>query len=248
MPDLLAAPPPSPAAPPGESLTPNSPLVRAWAERLGGIPVRRIVADPPPGTATEADWERVRRHGKRCELIDGTLVEKAVSYFSSSVGAEIIALLIPWLDAHKDSRGLRLGFVAGEQGFVRLRLPGVSGTRARGPDVSFVRRDRFPGGRIPLTGYPTIGPDFVVEVLSPGNTDREIAEKLRNFFAAGTVRAWVIDPLARTAQTYAAADDAVPVPADGALDAAPALPGFAVTLADLFADGVGGDGTDGEEE
>ena len=114
--------------------------------------------------------------------------------------------------------------------------------------MSFVRRDRFPGGRLPRTGYPTLAPDLVVEVLSPDNTDEEIAEKLRNFFAAGTTRAWVIDPLTRTAQTYAAPDAPVPVSESGALDAAPALPGFTVRLAELFAHAdEAPDGPDGEE-
>ena len=236
MPGLLDAPPAPPSAPPDRpALTHASPEVRAWAARLGGIPVDRIVLDPPPGTATEADWERVRRRGKLCELIDGVLVEKAVSYFSSSVGAEIIILLGAFLNANRGPDGRRAGFVAGEQGFVRLRLPGVDRLRARGPDVSFVRRDRFPGGRLPRTGYPEIAPDLVVEVLSPRNTADEIAEKLRNFFAAGTVRAWVIDPLAETAESYDAAENPAAVPATGTLDAGPALPGFAVSLPALFA-------------
>ena len=151
MPGLLDAPPTAlpPAADAGGPLTHDSPLVRAWAERLGGIPAARIVLDPAPGTATEADWERVRRNGNLCELIDGVLVEKAVSWFSSSVGAEVLALLIEHLKANPGPDGKRVGFVAGEQGFVRLPV-GVPGRiRARAPDVQFVRRDRFPDGRPP---------------------------------------------------------------------------------------------------
>ena len=74
-----------------------------------------------------------------------------------------------------------------------------------------------------------------MEVLSPNNTAGEIALKLRQLFAAGTTRAWVVDPLAETADVYDAADAPVPVPAGGALDAAPALPGFVVNLPELFA-------------
>ena len=236
MPGLLDAPPLSPpAARPGGPPTHDSPLIRQWAERLGGIPADRIVLEPAPGTATEADWERVRRRGKRCELIDGVLVEKAASYFSSVVGAEILRLLGNYPEVNPGPDGKRLGFVAGEQGFVRLPV-GVPGRiRARAPDVQFVRRDRFPDGRPARTGYPTLAPDLVVEVFSPRNTPGEIALKLRQLFAAGTTRAWVVDPLAETAETYAAADEPVPVPAGGALDAAPALPGFVVNLRELFA-------------
>ena len=52
MPGLLDAPPT--VLPPGRldaggPLTHNSPLVRAWAARLGDIPVDRIVLDPAAG-------------------------------------------------------------------------------------------------------------------------------------------------------------------------------------------------------
>src|SRR5262245_49717887 len=47
-------------------------------QRLGNIPLRRIVLDPPPGRATEKDLVRLmRRTGRSYELVEGTLVEKA---------------------------------------------------------------------------------------------------------------------------------------------------------------------------
>ena len=211
----------------------RTPTVEELAERFGGIDPARILTDPPPGTATEADFDRVRRQtGKTFELIDGTFVEKAVSAYTSTVACELIALLRDFLRDHP-SKGYRLGLVLGEAGFVRLIGAGLLTPRLRAPDVSYVSRERFPGG-FPQTGYPTLAPDLVVEVLSPGNTRGEMAEKRANFFAAGTVRVWVVDPLSETAEVYDDPDDAVEIPAGGTLEAGDALPGFAVELGPLF--------------
>ena len=48
---------------------------------FGDIPIARIRTSPPPGEATEADViELHERHDRLCELIDGTLVEKAMGW------------------------------------------------------------------------------------------------------------------------------------------------------------------------
>ena len=44
-----------------------------WLHSLGDVPLERIIVDPPPGTAAEADLLRLVEGDKRlCELIDGT--------------------------------------------------------------------------------------------------------------------------------------------------------------------------------
>ena len=232
---LLDAPSARRSAPPGGAGP--VPSRAALAARFGGIDPGRILLDPPPGTATEADLERVRREtGRLCELLDGTLVEKAVSAYASLVASVVNRLLGNWLDAHRGADGRTLGFVLGEAGFLRLTQGRLIPLRLRAPDVSFVARLRFLGGRFPQTGYPNVAPDLVVEVLSPGNTAEEMRQKRANFFAAGTLRVWQIDPLTETAEFFdpAAPDDATPVPEGGVLDAGAALPGFALQLTDLF--------------
>ena len=53
---------------------PTDLTVADLADRFGPIPLRRIISDPPPGTATEADViEHLRHTGRACELIDGIL-------------------------------------------------------------------------------------------------------------------------------------------------------------------------------
>jgi hypothetical protein len=63
-------------------------------QELGGIPADRVSAMPTPGCATLADLIQVNeRQGKLCELVDGTLVEKAMGYEASVVAAVILAFL-----------------------------------------------------------------------------------------------------------------------------------------------------------
>lgn len=105
------------------------------ADRAGAVPWWRIRTDPPPGTAAEADIERIRNEEDRtCELIDGIPVEKAVSDASAFVAIEIGSFLREFVKPRRRRRNL------GSNGYVRL-----FGTQLRAPDVSFVRPDQREG-------------------------------------------------------------------------------------------------------
>src|SRR5208282_4005569 len=126
---------------------PNSPLAHVAAfpagwtaadmqERLGGIPLERILVVPPPGTATIDDVELVRNAtGRICELLDGTLVAKTVGYFESRLAAVLIHFIERFLDTNL------LGIVLSPDGTLNI-LSGV----VRAADVSFISLQRFPGG------------------------------------------------------------------------------------------------------
>src|SRR3712207_2857672 len=145
------------AAPP-----PSKPPVRfrnaaEWHRSLGGVPLERIIFDPWPGTATEADLlQFVERDKRLCEFIDGTLVEKPVGYWEALIATRLAARLTVYADDHG------LGAVSGADSTMRMR----SG-RVRLPDVAFVSTARLPTTPEPV---PTLGPDLAVEVLSESNT------------------------------------------------------------------------------
>src|SRR5262245_46549453 len=83
--------------------------------RLGDIPTDRIRFDPPPGTATEEDvLELDRRYGRGCELIDGTLVEKALGAAESYISWVLGGLLKEYLDRHN------LGICLNPDGLLRI--------------------------------------------------------------------------------------------------------------------------------
>jgi Uma2 family endonuclease len=61
----------------------------------------------------------------------------------------------------------------------------------RAPDVSFMSHARLPK-KLPKA-FLQGSPDFLVEVLSPTNSRREMDERLRDFFENGTKLVWIID-------------------------------------------------------
>ena len=91
----------------------------------------------------------------------------------------------------------RLGIVSGEAGTLRL-MPGL----VRIPDVAFVSWRHFPNRRLPRRRIPDLVPDMAVEVLSEGNTEAEMANKLQEYFIAGVPLVGYVDPEARTVQVY----------------------------------------------
>ncbi|MBX9585073.1 MAG: Uma2 family endonuclease [Gemmataceae bacterium] len=192
--------------------------------RLGDIPLDRIRMKPPPGTATEADL--LRAGGPVCELIDGTLVEKAVGNRESFLGLYIGGRMLTHALANK------LGVVLGEAGYVR-----VTSDQLRAPDATFIPWSAFPGGKPPKgQAYWAVAPGLVVEVLSPNNTKAEIDRKLKELFAAGCKLAWVIDPETETAKVYTSAKRFKLVDSTATLGAGKAFPGFTLSLAALLAD------------
>jgi Uma2 family endonuclease len=193
-------------------------------EQLGDVPLRRVLADPAPGTATEQDVIDIGVREKRlCELVDGVLVEKPMGYYESRVAAELIILLGIYLRQHD------LGVVAGEAGLLRL-MPGL----VRIPDVSFVSWGRMPDPQAPRPPIPTLAPDLAVEVLSESNTEAEMGRKLREYFAAGARLVWYLDREDRAARVYTAPDQSTLLDETQALDGADVLPGFALPLRELF--------------
>jgi Uma2 family endonuclease len=193
--------------------------------RFGAIPHRRIRHDPPPGSATEDDVLEIQEREKRLyELVDGVLVEKTVGVQESFLALILGSLLREFVDRHQ------MGFVLGADGTARL-FPG----RVRIPDLSFISWDRFPNRQVPRLSMVDFCPDLVVEVLSPGNTQEEMDEKLKNYFGSGARLVWYVDPARRIVQVYTAVDAARDLREGDTLDGGTVLPGFSVPLTDLYA-------------
>lgn len=190
--------------------------------QLGDIPPKRVRMSPLPGTATETDL----RHntGTPCELIDGTLVEKAMGNRESLFAAELVALIRQFVRA-TDS-----GVILGADGYIR-----ISDEKVRAPDLTYIPWSAFPNEELPEEAYWSVGPGLVIEVLSPGNTDAEIDRKLRELFSVGCQLAWVIDPDTKTARVYTSAKKFKRLTEADTLDGAKVLPGFKLKLKDLFA-------------
>ena len=193
---------------------------------FGDIPIARICTNPPPGEATEADVIEFHDHHDRLfELIDGTLVEKAMGWKESELAIIIARLLGNFVSAH------HLGKVFGPDGMVRLELEQI-----RIPDVAFISKQRFAGRTLEPTAFWELGCDLAVEVISPSNTRREMERKLSDYFAAGVAAVWLVYPKTREVVVYSSPNTSMTLRGDDALDGGELLPGFSVPVAQLFAE------------
>ena len=195
-------------------------------EELGHISANRLRLSPAPGTATVEDLMDANTHRKPlCELIDQTLVEKAVGFASSVVAATILKIIATFVYPR------RLGLVAGADGMFRLLASTV-----RAPDVAFVSREQLPDGRFPSEAYPPFSPDLVVEVLSPGNTKAEMSRKRVEYFHSGTRLVWMVDCVNRSVAVYTSPSAVRILNEDDTIDGGEVLPEFSSPVADFFTD------------
>jgi Uma2 family endonuclease len=190
---------------------------------VGDVSLDRIRL--PIGSATEDDVIKWLDGDDKhiCELVDGVLVEKAMGFRESLMGAYIAQLLNAYAEEHD------LGIVTGADGPYRLR-PG----RVRFPDTGFISWDQFPDGEVPADAICDAVPDLAVEVISEGNTRREMELKLRDYFAAGVRLVWYVYPKTRSALVYTSPTRKKEIAEAGALDGGKILPGFSLPLAKVF--------------
>lgn len=194
--------------------------------QFGDIPIARICTSPAPGNATEADViELHERYDRLFELIDGTLVEKTMGWKESEIAILIATILNNFV------RPKKLGKVFGSDGMFRFR-PG----QIRIPDVAFISNQRFAGRTIQADAFWELGCDLAVEVISPSNTRREMERKLGDYFAAGVGAVWLVYPKTREIIAYTSPSESLTLRGDDKLDGGTVLPGFSITVAQIFAE------------
>jgi Uma2 family endonuclease len=139
---------------------------------------------------------------------------------TGSYNAGLIADFVVW------NRQTNLGVVFDSS--TGFKLPG-NGDRS--PDVSWVRQDRWDA----LTPeqkrkFPPIAPDFVLELMSPTDTLREIQAKMQEYMNSGVRLAWLIDPEGRRVEVYRPGQDIEVLDAPETLSGEDVLPGFVLNL------------------
>lgn len=159
------------------------------------------------------------------ELLDGRVVEKHMGTEAGSINA-----LIGYYLGQVVVPG-RLGAIVGSEGMYCCfpRRPG----RVRKPDVSFIRRDRLPDGRVPA-GICRFAPDLAVEVVSPNDEYEAVDDKVADYYDAGVPLVWVVAPRTRTVLVYHPDGTARRLTDADDLTADQVVPGFRVRVADLF--------------
>jgi Uma2 family endonuclease len=178
---------------------------------------------------TSADLELFPDDGKRYEVIDGELeVAKAPHAYHQVTCFEIARALDEW------DRRTKIGRT--------LFAPGVifSPDNDVMPDVVWLRRDRF-AVVLDQAGHLRAAPDLAVEVLSPGweNEHRDRQLKLKLYSQRGVLEYWLADWRLRQIEVYRRVELALQLIGtlrETDILTSPLLPGFALSLSDLFAD------------
>jgi Uma2 family endonuclease len=146
-----------------------------------------------------------------------------MGYWESVLAIELASLLRNFANPRK------LGRVAGEAGMLRLS-PGL----VRIPDLSFISRARLARYRRSRPPILPLAPDLAIEVLSEGNTAREMARKVSEYFASGCRLVWLVDPRKRTVAVYTSSVQSITLAEKQTLTGGDILPGFRLPLRKLF--------------
>jgi Uma2 family endonuclease len=169
---------------------------------------------------TEGELMHLPRDGRKWELEDGRLTEVPTSIKHEEIGMNLILML----GAYSRGRGI---ITSGQGGFR------MTDGNVRAPDVSYTRKERFPGGHAPDT-FGDLAPDLCVEIISPSERKAGMARKVREYFDGGAVQVWHVFPERQQVTVFTSPTETQTLDADGVLDAGGVLPGFFCRVADLF--------------
>lgn len=164
----------------------------------------------------------------RYELVKGELI--TMSPAGSEHGVVIMNLAAPLAQYVKKNK---LGIVFGaETGFKIAENPDT----VLAPDVAFISREHIPESGIPKKYWPG-APDLAVEVLSPGDTKREVEKKVGQWLSAGSRLVWTVDPAKKSVTVYrasAASSSASTFSETDVLDGEDVVLGFHCHVSELF--------------
>ena len=178
----------------------------------------------PPTLMTADDLLRTSIPDKRTELVRGILlVREPAGYRHGRVSNELAFLL----SRHAKLTGAGQ-VVSGDTGFKLMSDPDT----VRAPDVAFISRGRLPDPQ--TRGFPALGPDLVVEVLSPDDRPGETLAKVGDWLEGGTRLVWVIDPERRVARVYRPDGTETHLAETGNLDGEDVLPEFSCSLTSVL--------------
>jgi Uma2 family endonuclease len=182
------------------------------------------------GTRTRATLEDLYREEGKAELIGGRIVRFMAS---GNLPSEVAGEIFVSLRSYAKSTGRGVARPDGI-GYAIPELP--SGRESFSPDASYYT------GPLPANPMRFIegAPTFAVEVRSENDygpaAEAQIAAKRVDYFAAGAQVVWDVDPVGETVTAYRASDPRKPVvyrKGDTA-DAEPAVPGWRMSLNDIF--------------
>lgn len=159
------------------------------------------------------------------EVVDGRIVEKPMGVYECWFASLIFRPLDSFVQSNPSGRVL-------QEMIFNLR-PHFN--RERRPDVAYVSFERWARDRrVPQARSWAVIPDLAVEIVSPNNLAYEVEDKLLEYFRCGVRQVWVIYPAHARAYVYSSPASARVLGRGDELDGGDVLPGFRLSLGDLF--------------
>ena len=172
---------------------------------------------------TARDLERMPDDGFRYELVNGEIRQMPPP--GGEHGDRAMRVSIPFgYYVYTHNLGIVL---AAETGFK------IDNYNVRAPDFAFVSKERVEQYGIPK-GYFPFAPDLAVEVVSPGDTKKEVQEKAEWWLAVGTRLVWVVDPKRTIVIAYYMDGSVTEYKVGDTLDGVDVVPGFKLAVKDIF--------------
>jgi len=175
---------------------------------------------------TAEDLWNMPDNGGRRELWDGVLLEMSPAGGRHGHVMTTSAIL---LGTHVKTTG-QGRVLTGDVGIVLHRDP----DRVLAPDLCFISTERLPADEMP-DGFLNVVPDFVIEIVSPGDRAAEVQDKVDAWLDAGVRLVWAVYPKSRSVMAFRSHAEARRYTGDDMIDAAPVLPEFSVPVAEFFA-------------
>jgi len=157
------------------------------------------------------------------ELIDGRLVQKmSPKRRHQALEARWMNALIAWAAGRGEAyHEWRHEFAATGYAFASLV-----------PDVAYLSRESLDALGPAASESPPRAPEVAVEILSAGESERDLGWKVRAYLAAGTMVVFVVDPPHRAVIAHAC--DGVLRFGPGETVSHPSMPGFAYEIDAMF--------------
>ena len=172
------------------------------------------------------EWERyVRAHRiERSELINGRVIElMPPKRRHGKIATRLAARLEPFVTA------AGLGEVTVETGYVLKTQP----MTVRGPDVAFIAASQI-SSDMGEEDYYSLAPTLAVEIVSPGDTEKNVNDKVNLYLEAGTEEVWVVRGKAKTVTIHSPNFTPVTYGVPQTLSSGHILPGFSLPVAEIF--------------
>jgi Uma2 family endonuclease len=160
------------------------------------------------------------------EIIDGVRVETPpMSIYSTLIGKRL----------YDRMNAVATRTARGTATIETMFLLDTERRQGRRPDTAFVSAERWPLDRdVPEVGEWEVVPDLCAEVTSPHDLLDDVLGKVQEYFQYGVRQVWIVWPADRQVYVYRAPRDVTILTAEATLRAHDILPGFEITLEELF--------------